>query len=129
MARYKGHEGSASAGTDPIGEIESFDLEHSVQELDANIMGSAWTNVEAGQASMSGTVNVLRDPDNAGQTALVVGDTVSMLLYPEGETTSLTEISGDFLVTGDSISVSVGDLVKDSYTIRNKGAVTIGTVT
>ncbi len=129
MARYKGHEGAASAGTDPIGEIESFDLEDSVQELDANIMGVGWTDVEAGQRSMSGTINVLRDPSDTGQIALTTGATVSMLLYPEGETSSLTEIAGDFLVTGVSISTSVGDLVKNTYTIRNKGVVTVGTVT
>jgi len=129
MARYKGHEGAGKVGSDSIGEVEGFDLEHSVMELDANVQGSSWTDVEAGQASMSGTINVLRDPADAGQAALVVGTSVTLSLYPEGETTSLTEITGDFLVTGRSYSSTVGDLVKDSLTIRNKGAITIGSVT
>lgn len=128
MARYKGHEGSVSAGGSDVGEVESFDLEDSVNELDANVMGSDWTDVEAGQRSMSGTINVLRDPADTGQTAMVAGTTAAMLFYPESNTTGMTEIGGDFLVTGVSISTPVGDLVKDSYTIRNQGAVTFSTV-
>lgn len=128
MARYKGHEGSFSAGGDVVSEIESFDINTSVNALDANIMGSAWTDVEAGQSSAEGSVSVLRDPDAAGQAAMVVGTSVAMLLYPESNTTGRTEISGNFMVLERATSVSVGDLVKDTFTIRNKGAVTVGTV-
>lgn len=124
MARYKGHEGSASAGGNVIGELESFDIEDSVEELDANIMGVGFTDAEAGQKTYSGTISVIHDPDDTGQTALVTGDAVDLLLYPEGNTTGLTEISGSFLVTGRQRETSVGSLVKASYTVRNKGAVT-----
>jgi len=129
MARYKGHEGALTAGTEDVGEVESFDLEDSVNELEANVMGSDWTNVDAGQRSMSGTVNVLRDPADAGQAEMVVGATAAMVFYPESNTTGMTQITGNFLVTGRSTSTPVGDLVKDSYTVRNQGTVTIGTVT
>lgn len=129
MARYKGHEGSASAGGSVIAEIESFDINMSAAELDANIMGSAWTDVESGQKSANGSISVLRDPDDAGQAALVVGGTVALLLYPESNTTGRTEIGGDFMITERSSSVSVGDLVKDTFTIRNAGAVTESAVT
>lgn len=128
MARYKGHEGSFSAGGDVVTEVESFDINTSVNALDANIMGSDWTDVEAGQSSAEGSVSVLRDPDAAGQAAMVVGTSVAMLLYPESNTTGRTEISGNFMVLERATSVSVGDLVKDTFTIRNKGAVTVGTV-
>lgn len=128
MARYKGHEGSFSAGGNVVGEIESFDLTINVAELDANVMGSAWTDVEAGQSSGSGSISVLRDPANTGQAALVVGTSVALLLYPESNTTGRTEISGNFLVTERATSVSVGDLVKDTFNVRNKGAVAFGTV-
>ena len=57
MARYKGHEGAAKVSTDAIGEVESFDIDLSTNELDVNVMGSDWTDVEGGQKSASGTVS------------------------------------------------------------------------
>jgi len=129
MARYKGHNGEASAGGETIGEIESFELELTAAELDANVMGSDWTDVESGQFSASGTVSVLRDPADAGQAEMTLGTKFEGLFYPEGNTSTLTEISGQFMVTSIGISVSVGDLVKTTFNIRNAGAVTIGSVT
>jgi hypothetical protein len=128
MARYKGHEGSASAGGNVIGEVESFDVEISSAGLAANVLGSDWTDEESGMSSASGTVNVLRDPADTGQAAMTVGDSVAFLLYPEGDSTGMTEISGNFRIVSRGTSVSAGDLVKDTYSIQNKGTVTIGTV-
>lgn len=124
MPRYKGHEGAIEVGASPVGEVESFDITTTVAEQDANVMGSDWTDVEGGQLSASGSINVLRDRSDAGQAALVVGATVTLTLFPEGDTTALTSLSGDFLVTERGITTSVGDLVKTSYSVRNKGAVT-----
>ena len=129
MARYKGHQGAIEVGAAAVGEIESFDLEISVNELDANVMGTDWTDVEAGQASASGSIAVLTDPSDAGQIALTIGGSgVALTLYPEGNTTSLEEITGTFLVTSVGRSTQVGDLVKTTYQVRNKGAVTVGAV-
>jgi hypothetical protein len=128
MARYKGHQGAVSVGASAVGEIESFDLEISVNELDANTMGNDWTNVEGGQKTATGTIAVLTDPADAGQSALTVGSAVTLTLYPEGNTTGLEEISGSFMVLSKNKSSAVGDLVKTSYSVRNKGTITEGTV-
>lgn len=128
MARYKGHQGAIEVGASEVGEVESFDITLSVNELDANVMGTGWTDVEAGQLSASGSISVLTDPSDAGQVALVQGTKVTLTLYPEGNTTGLEEITGTFLITERSGTTSVGDLVKDSYNYRNAGVVTIGTV-
>ena len=128
MARFKGKDGAAEVGSTVIGEIESFDIELSVNEIETNVMGEDWTAICAGQKSASGSLNVLRDPGDAGQTALELGTDVTLTLYTEGNTTGLTEITGTFLVTSVGNSVAVGDVVKTTYNIRNNGAVTIGTV-
>lgn len=125
MARYKGHNGHITADAAVVGEIESFDIELSVNELDANVMGTGWTDVESGQASATGSINVLRDPANVGQIELVQGAKVVMELFTEGNAVGLTEIGGTFMVTSRGFSTSVGDLVKTSYNIRNAGAVTV----
>lgn len=128
MARYKGFNGSVKVGAAVVGEIESFELEISYAELGANVMGSAWTDLELGQASASGSVSVIRDPANAGQAALDVGTKVTLHLFPEGDTTGRTDITGSFAILSVGTSVSVGDVVKDSYKIQNAGAVTFATV-
>lgn len=128
MARYKGHDGSITAGGDAIGEIESFDIEVSTNELMANVMGSDWTDREAGQNSATGTIAVLSDPGDTGQSNLTVGASVALVLFSEGNSSGLTEISGNFQINSIGISTSVGDLVKRTYSIANKGTVTIGAV-
>ena len=128
MARYKGKDGAVSVGAAVLGEIESFDLEMTVNELDANVMGNDWTRVCAGQKSASGSISVQRDINDPGQSALVLGDDVALTLYTEGNTTGLTEITGTFLVTSVGVSTSVGDIVKTSYNVRNNGSVLIGAV-
>jgi hypothetical protein len=128
MPRYKGHSGDISIGGTSVGEVESFDLETSAEVLNANVMGATWKGVESGQMSATGSVSVLRDPTDGGQAAMLVGTKVSAILYPESNTTGLTMLSGTFLITSSAISVSVGDLVKETFSLESDGVVTVGTV-
>lgn len=128
MARYKGFQGEVTAAGEIVGEVESFDLTMSVAELDANVMGSDWTDVEGGQMSGTGSLSVLRDPADVGQAELVVGSKIAIVLYPESNTTGMTTITGSMLVTERATSVAVGDLVKDVYSVRNSGALTVAAV-
>lgn len=128
MARYKGKDASITAGGNVVGEVESFELNTSINQIDADVIGIDWTSVECGKKTATGSINVIRDPADTGQTALAVGDIVALVLYPEGNTTGLTEITGNFLITEVSTSIAASDLVKDVYNFRNHGAVTEGAV-
>lgn len=128
MARYKGKDGALTADSNDVGEVESFDVELSIQELAADVMGSDWSSVEAGLKTASGSATVLSDSNDVGQAALVEGAIVAMVLYPEGNTSGLEQISGDFLITSVSRSTSVNDLVKRTISFRNNGAVTVGDI-
>lgn len=128
MARYKGHEGELSIGGSTVGEVESFEISISGEELGANVMGTGWTDAEGGQQTATLSINVLTDPADAGQAALTVNSTVAATLYPIGNTTGLTQITGNFLVTEKGRSTQVGSLVKTTYQLRNKGAITEGVV-
>lgn len=122
MARYKGHDGAVQIGAAAVGEIESFDVELSVNELDANVMGTGWTDVCDGLKSASGSIAVLTDPADPGQALLIEGSTVDLTLFPTGMTTGLMTLTGNAMISSVGISTSVGDLVKTSYSFRNKGA-------
>lgn len=128
MARYKGKDAAIQAGANDIGEVESYDISISVNQIDADVIGIDWTSVEAGKFTGQGSLNCIRDPGDAGQTAFAVGAIVTMSFFPEGNTTGRSSITGDFLVTEVQTSIAANDLVKDVYNFRNNGAVTIGTV-
>jgi hypothetical protein len=128
MARYKGKDGAIEAATEDVGEIESFDLEFTTNEMDANVMSSDFTGVEGGQVTVTGSISVLTDPADAGQSALVVGEKVALILYPTSNTTGNKSVNGTFLITSKGTSTSVGDLVKTNYNVRNDGAVTEPTI-
>ena len=129
MARYKGKDGAVSAAGNVVGEVESFDVTFTVNAIDANVMGSDWTDVCGGQKTCTGSMSVLRDPDDVGQVALPVGSEVALILYPEGNTTGNSTVTGTFLITEVGVSTSVGDLVKNSYSFQNQGEVTEPDVT
>jgi hypothetical protein len=128
MARYRGYNGAVEVSATEVGELESFDIEQSVNQITANTLGNSSTDVDAGQMSWSGTINVFHDPDDAQHTALLPGATVALVLFPAGNTTGLESITGNFLVTTASTTVGADDNVKRSYSVMNKGDVTIGTV-
>lgn len=128
MARYKGHEGDVSVSGTSVGERISFSVELTSNTADASTMGNDWTDTDGLQKSGQGELEVFHDPNDAQQTALAVGDTVAGIFYPAGETTGLTSISANWLVERVGHSTNVGDLVKTTYTIRNKGAVTVAAV-
>lgn len=129
MTRYKGKDGAIQVGGVDIGEVESYDYTVTINELDANVIGTDFTGVCGGQKSAAGSIAVLRDPNDAGQIALSVGSEVALTLFPEGGTTGLTEFDCPLaLITETGVSVSVGDLVKTTYSFRNNGEFTDGTV-
>lgn len=128
MARYKGKEGDVTVGGTSVGERISFDIETSANTADASTMGNDWTDTDALQLSATGSLEVFWDPADAQQTAMIAGATVTCVFFPAGDSSGLESISGDFLVETASKSASVGDLVKTTYSLRNKGTVTTASI-
>lgn len=124
MARYKGHEGDVEVGGTSVGERISFTIETTSNTADASTMGNDWTDTDGLQKSASVELEVFWDPGDAQQIAMTAGATANCVFYPAGNTTGLRSITGAFLVTSVGVSVPVGDLIKTSYSMVNKLAVT-----
>ena len=129
MARYRGKDGDVEFGGTSVGERISFDLNITPAEADASTMGNNWSDVEALQLSAEGSLEVFYDPGDSAISGIVAGSTVTAVFYPGGNTSTLESFSGDWLITGESISTSVGDLVKRTYSIKNKGTITRAAIT
>jgi hypothetical protein len=128
MARKTGTNGYLTAEGAEVGQRISFNLTLTVAELEANTQGATWTDADAGLKSAKGDVEVFYDPADTGQDHLVVGAIVSLELFPSGNSTGNEKIAGEFLVTEVGLPSQVGELIKKTITVVNKGTVAITTV-
>lgn len=128
MATHTGSEGTVKVGSDAIGEIRSFSIEETADTLDDTTMGDTARTYKSSLTSFSGSVDVLWDEGDTGQTALTIGASVTLNLYPEGDTSGDTYMTGTAIVTGRSISSSHDGLVEMSISVQGSGALTTTTV-
>ena len=129
MATHTGSEGTIKVGSDAIAEVRSFSIEESTGTHDTTTMGDTAQTRVAGLTSFSGSVDVLWDETNtAGQGALTSGASITMSLYPEGDASGDTYLTGAAIVSTRSISTSHDGLVEMSISFEGNGALTTTTV-
>ena len=68
------------------------------------------------------------ETDTAGQGALTAGAEVTLNLYPEGDTSGDTYLTGSAFVTGRSINSTYDGLVEMSISVQGNGALSQETV-
>jgi len=129
MATHTGSEGTVKVGTDAIAEIRSFSIEESADTLEDTSMGDTARTYKSSLTTYTGSIDVLWDEsDTAGQGALTIGAEVTLNLYPEGDTSGDTYLSGSAIVTGRSVNSSFDGLVEMSISVQGNGALTTSTV-
>lgn len=129
MANHKGSEGTVKVGSDAVAEIRSFSIEETADTLEDTSMGDSARTYLASLTSWSGSVDVFWDEtDTSGQGALDVGSSVTLNLYPEGDTAADTYYTGTAIVTGKSVSSSFDGMVEASFSVQGTGALTETTV-
>lgn len=129
MATHTGSEGTVKVGTDAIAEIRSFSIEESADTLEDTSMGDTARTYKSSLTTYTGSIDVLWDEtDTAGQGALTIGAEVTLNLYPEGDASGDTYLSGSAIVTGRSVNSSFDGLVEMSISVQGNGALTTSTV-
>lgn len=129
MANHKGSEGTVKVGSNAVAEIRSFSIEETGDTLEDTSMGDSARTYLASLTSWSGTVDVFWDEtDTTGQGALDVGTSVTLNLYPEGDTAGDTYYGGTAIVTSKSVSSSFDGMVEASFSVQGSGALTETTV-
>ena len=130
MATHAGSEGTVKVGANAIAEIRSFSIEESADTLEDTTMGDTARTYKPSLTNFTGTVDVLWDEtDTTGQGALTIGAQVTLNLYPEGDTSGDTYLSGTAIVTGRTVNSSFDGLVEMSISVQGSGALTQTTVT
>lgn len=134
MATLLGKDGYVEAGTDGVGELRGFSIEYTAETIDDTVMGEAFRGYKTTYKGWTGTVDVLYDPADDGQTGLAVGDTVAVKFYPEAQAvygtpdSGDTEIIGTAIITGKTITGNYDGLVEASITLQGTGDLTFDTV-
>ena len=131
MATFKGNDGviklGTSGGTNIVGEVKSYSLEHTADTIEDTKMGAGARTYKASLKSFSGSLDVFwDDTDTNGQGAFLVGNEIEVNLYPAG--VSDTYYSGTAIVTGVSRTGSFDGMIEASLSIQGNGDLTTTTV-
>lgn len=129
MASHIGRDGIVKVGANTVAEVKSFSIEESADTVETTKMTDTARSHAITLTSFSGSLDCFWDEtDTTGQGALTIGASVTLALYPEGETAGDTYYSGTALVTGVSRSASFDGMVEASISVQGTGALTADTV-
>ena len=125
MATHSGHEGIVKLTTNTVAEVTAWSMETTVEVIDDTQSSDTWKTHIPGQRSGSGTVTCHWDEtDASGQMAMTEGASVTLNLYPEGDTYYTCTAT----VTGVSLSAGMGGTVQAEFAWTANGAITRTTV-
>ena len=132
MATHTGSEGTVKAGSNAIGEVRSFSLNITGETIEDTTLGDTARTYKAGLKDGTATVEVFFDEaalsTTDGQGAMDVGSTITLNLYPAGDTTGTTFYTGTALVTGKTVTSSFDGMVEMSCEVQFTGGITEGDV-
>jgi len=129
MASHIGRDGIVKVGSNAVAEVKSFSIEETADTVETTKMTDTARTHAITLTSFSGSVDCFWDETDAtGQGALTNGASVTLALYPEGDTTGDTYYTGTALVTGVSRSASFDGMVEATISVQGTGALTSATV-
>ena len=129
MAVHTGSAGVVKIASNTVAEVTAFTMETTADVIESTQLSDTNKTYEVSRKSGTVTVECMWDEtDSNGQIVLQEATGVTLLLYPEGAD------SGDFfytvpaIVTGNSVAVTMDDLIRLSITCQINGAISRGTV-
>lgn len=131
MSTYAGVGGAVFSGTNAVAEIRDWSLELTGATADSTVMGTSgsFMTVKPTLKSWTSSFSVIwNDSDSDGQGAFVEGASVTLALYPSGNSSGQIKWSGAAVVTSVTKNASVDGLVEASFTVTGNGALTETTV-
>ena len=94
MSIHKGSEGLVRVGaTNTVAEVRSYSLEESADVVEKTAMGDSARSYLSTLTQFTASVDVFFDETDTAQTALSIGSTVTLEVYPEGASTFNTGLT------------------------------------
>ena len=128
MATHAGSEGVVFSGSNQVNEVRSYTISETGETLEDTSMGDAARTYIASLKTFTGSLDVFWDETDTGQGDLDIGSTITLNLYPEGNTSGDTYYTGSAIVTEKSVTASFDGLVEMSVSVQGTGALSETTV-
>ena len=129
MATHTAASGVIKVGANAVAEITGYSIEHTSDVVEDSVIGDAARTYKATLKQFTASLDAFWDEtDTNGQLALDVGTEVTFSIYPEGEDSGSTYYTGSGIITGRTISTSVGEMITASFSIQGNGDLTETTV-
>ena len=129
MAVHTGSQGLVKVGGNTVAEVTAFTLETVADVIESTQLSDSAKSFEASRVSFTATVECAFDEtDTNGQLALTEGQSVNLFLHPEGNDSGDYVLQGAAIVTGNSVSVTMDDLIRLSISVQGTGGITRTTV-
>tara|TARA_R100001086_G_scaffold72369_1_gene34762 strand:- start:930 stop:1319 length:390 start_codon:yes stop_codon:yes gene_type:complete len=129
MAVHTGQNGVVKVGGNTVAEVTAFTLETTADVIESTALANSAKSFVANRVSFTATIECAFDEtDTNGQIALTEGQAVSLHLHPEGADSGDYYYTGNAIVTGNSVSVTMDDLIRLSISVQGNGGITRTTI-
>ena len=128
MANHSGSEGVVKIGTFTMAETRSYTLTETGDTIEDSVMGDSYRTFKTGMKSWTGSVVCFWDETESAQSALTVGASVTLNLYPEGNASTDKYYTGTVLVTSIERSAAFDGMVEATFSFQGTGTLTQSTV-
>ena len=129
MAVHTGSAGLIKIGSNTVAEVTAFTMETTADVIESTQLSDTNKTYETSRKSGTVTIEAAWDEtDSNGQIVLQEATGVTLLLYPEGADSGDLFYTVPAIVTGNSVAVTMDDLIRLSITCQINGAISRGTV-
>ena len=129
MATHTAANGVIKVGSNAVAEVTGYSIEYMSDTVEDTVIGDAARTYKPTLKSFTASLDAMWDEtDSTGQGALVVGTTVTFEVYPEGEDSGDTYYTGSGIITGRTVSTSVGEMITANFSVQGTGDLTETTV-
>lgn len=129
MATHTAANGVIKVGSNAVAEVTGYSIEYMSDTVEDTVIGDSARTYIPTLKSFTASLDAMWDEtDTNGQVALVVGTTVTFAIYPEGDSSGDTYYTGSGIITGRTITTSVGEMITANFSIQGTGDLTATTV-
>jgi len=129
MATHTAANGVIKVGSNAVAEVTGYNIEYMSDTVEDTVIGDAARTYKPTLKSFTASLDAMWDEtDSTGQGALVVGTEVTFAIYPECEDSGDTYYTGSGIITGRTVSTSVGEMITANFTVQGTGDLTETTV-
>ena len=129
MATHTAANGVIKVGANAVAEVTGYSIEYMSDTVEDTVIGDVARTYKPTLKSFTASLDAQWDEtDSTGQGALVVGTEVTFAIYPEGEDSGDTYYTGSGIITGRTVSTSVGEMITANFSVQGTGDLTETTV-